>query len=141
MLAAPVAGDDVVYGKLPGFLTAILAGVPVTVENLGASQLSFSVGTLDHVSEADYRRQRETVSDGVDKADTVLQHFCLAMVNQHHGAPGTADGKWLVALIQYQYGKVYHLQGFFRYEDYLILLQKFWRCKLIIRQLPLSFPL
>jgi len=34
MLAAPVAGDDVVYGKLPGFLTAILAGIPVTVENL-----------------------------------------------------------------------------------------------------------
>jgi hypothetical protein len=117
MLAAPVAGDDVVYGKLPGFLTAILAGVPVTVENLGASQLSFPVGTLDHVSEADYRRQRETVSDGVDKADTVLQHFCLAMVNEHDGTPGTADGKWLVALIQYQYRKVYHLKSFFRYEE------------------------
>ena len=117
MLATPVAGDDVVYGKLPGFLTAILAGVPVTVENLGASQLCFPVGTLDHVSEADDRGQRETVSDGVDKANTVLQHLRLAVINKHDGAPGTANGEWLVALIQYQYRKVYHLKSFFRYEE------------------------
>lgn len=117
MLATPVAGDDVVYGKLPGFLTAILAGIPVTVENLEASQLSFPVGTLDHVSEADYRRQGKAIINGVDKAHTVLKHLRLAVVNEHHGAPGTADGEWLVALIQYQYGKVYHLQGFFLYED------------------------
>jgi hypothetical protein len=125
MLTTPVTGDDVVDGKLPCFFTTILAGKPIAVENLEASQLSFPVGTLDHVSEADYRGQGEAIINGVDKAHTVLQHFRLAMVNEHHGTPSAADGKWLVALIQYQYGKVYHLQGFFLYEDYLILLQKF----------------
>ena len=99
MLAAPVAGDDVVYGKLPGFLTAILASIPVTVENLKASQFSFPVGTLNHVSKADYRRQGKAIINGVDKAHTVLQHLRLTSVNQHHGAPGTADGERFVALI------------------------------------------
>jgi len=42
MLTTPVSRDDMVQGKLPGFLTAILADVLVAVENLKASQLSIS---------------------------------------------------------------------------------------------------
>ena len=37
VLTTPVPGDNVVQGKILGFLPAILTGVVVTIENLQAS--------------------------------------------------------------------------------------------------------
>jgi hypothetical protein len=49
MLPAPVPGDDMVYGKLPAFLTTVLAGVMVASENFKPGQLStYTVGALNH---------------------------------------------------------------------------------------------
>ena len=36
MLTVAIAGDDMIQGEMPGLLSAVLAGVPVTVENLKA---------------------------------------------------------------------------------------------------------
>ena len=55
VLTTPVARNDMVQGKLPGFLTAILAGVLVAVENLKASQLSISSErALNQIGQSDY---------------------------------------------------------------------------------------
>ena len=48
VLTTPVAWNDVVQGKLPSFLTAILAGVVVAIENLKASQSSLRPRALYH---------------------------------------------------------------------------------------------
>ena len=54
VLAIEVSRDNVVQGNLPDFLTAILAGILVAVENLKASQLSLWPGALNHVGYSDY---------------------------------------------------------------------------------------
>ena len=81
VLTAPIAGYDMVQGKLLGFLPAVLTGRMVTVEDLKASQLSFPAGTPDEVSKADYRRYREAIADRVDEANAVLQHLGLAPID------------------------------------------------------------
>jgi hypothetical protein len=63
MLTTAIAGDDMVQGELPALLTAVLAGVSVTVENLKAGQLSFATGTLDQSCQPDYRWQRHCFPD------------------------------------------------------------------------------
>ena len=51
MLSISVSRDDMVQGKLSSFSAAILAGVPVTSENLKSGQLSpRPAGTPNHKS-------------------------------------------------------------------------------------------
>jgi hypothetical protein len=45
---------------------------------------------------------------GVDEPRAILQHLSLAAIHQDYRTPGTADIEWLVVLIQYQDGQVYH---------------------------------
>lgn len=47
VFASPIAGNNMIQGKLLRFFTAVLAGVSVTVENLEASQLFLKSGTFD----------------------------------------------------------------------------------------------
>ena len=61
VLASKMSWDNMVQGKLPDLLTAILAGILVAVENLKASQLPFRPGTLNHMGYSDYRGHRENI--------------------------------------------------------------------------------
>jgi len=82
MLPAPVPGDDMVQSKLASFLTTILAGEPVPVKNLKASQLSITAErALDQVGESDYRRHREILASRVNEAHSVFQHLSLFLVD------------------------------------------------------------
>jgi len=40
MLPVPVSGDDMVQGELPSFLATVLAGIPVTFEDLETGEFS-----------------------------------------------------------------------------------------------------
>ena len=55
VFAAPITGHDVVQGKLFGFLAAVLAGVPVTVEDLGTGELRLQLRAFDKAMQPDYR--------------------------------------------------------------------------------------
>jgi hypothetical protein len=114
---------------LPGFLATVLAGVPITIKNLKASQFSFPAGTPNQGGEANDRGQWDSISHGVNKANAVLQHLRLALVNEHDGTSSPADGKRFVALIQHQDGKVYHLESFFLNEVFPILQENCALCK------------
>jgi hypothetical protein len=54
VLTASIPRDNMVYGKLAGFLPTILASVAVTVKNFKASQLPLVPGALNHVVYSDY---------------------------------------------------------------------------------------
>lgn len=97
-----------VYGKLLGLFTTILAGMLVTVKNLKAGEFSLGAGTFDHIVQLDYRGHRKGFAGGVDKTDAVLQHLGFVLLEEHHGAPDSTDTEWLVGLVQHQDRKVYH---------------------------------
>jgi hypothetical protein len=61
MLPPAMARDNVVYGKLLGLLTAILAGVVVTMEDPKAGELPFGAGSPYKIAQFDYRRYREGI--------------------------------------------------------------------------------
>ncbi len=61
VLTALVSWNNMVYGKLPAFLTAVLAGMVVTVKDPKARQPSLGSGTLNHVGQFDYRGYRENI--------------------------------------------------------------------------------
>jgi hypothetical protein len=104
VLAAVVAGDNVVQGKLSAFFATVLADILVTVKNLKAGEPSLWSRTLNHAGQADYRGYREDLAYGVDESRSILQHLSLAAIYQDYRAPGTADIERLVVLIQYQHG-------------------------------------
>ncbi len=54
VLPPEMAWDNVVEGELSRLLPAVLAGIPVAVENLAPCQPLLGSGALDHVDEADY---------------------------------------------------------------------------------------
>ena len=62
MFAPPIAGDDMVQGKLMRFLAAVLAGMVVTVENLQAGQLPLKSRALNHMGNSDYRGYGESIA-------------------------------------------------------------------------------
>ena len=97
-----------VYGKLLGLFAAILAGMLVTVKNLKASEFSLGPGSFYHVVQFNYGGHREDFASSVDKPSAVFQHLGFVMLEEHQGAPDSADTKWLVGLVQHQDGKVYH---------------------------------
>jgi len=112
MLAAAIAGYDVVQREMPALLSAVLAGVAVTVENLVAGHFSFPMGTFNHLGEAYDRGQLDSGADSVDSADAVLNHLRFSPEDEDDGAASTADGERLVALVQDQYRMVNHELSF-----------------------------
>jgi len=122
MLAAAIAGNDVVQRKMPALLSAVLAGVAVAVENFVAGHLSFPTGTPYHLGEAYDRGQLDGGADGVDGADAVLNHLRFTLEDKHHRSAGAADRKRLVALVQDQYRMVNHELSFKR--DYAYFTAK-----------------
>jgi len=103
------AWQDMVKGKLSGLFAAILTDIAVTIEYLKAGQLSFTVGTLNHETQPYDGGDGENIRNGVDKAHTVLNHLRFALVNQYEGTPGTANGKRLIAIVQYQNRYIDHI--------------------------------
>lgn len=100
MLAAPVARYDVVEGEVAALLAAVLAGVLVPVVNLVAGHFSIAPGAFDHLVQTDDRGYRDSLLDGVQVAEAVLQHLRFALEDEDDGAAGAADGERLVALVK-----------------------------------------
>jgi len=68
MLPAPVTRDNMVKGKVTGYLTTILAGILVTFEYFKSGHLpDRPMWTLNHSRQADYRRYREFIVDRMNK--------------------------------------------------------------------------
>ena len=63
LFTTPVAGNNVVQGKLLGYLATILAGVSVTVKNLQAGQPSFRSRAFDYIGQPNYRGQGKLTID------------------------------------------------------------------------------
>ncbi len=62
VLTVPVAWNDMIQGKMSGFLTAILAGKVVAIENLKAGQLPLLPWALNHIGQSDYGGEGEGIS-------------------------------------------------------------------------------
>jgi len=76
---------------VPALLSAVLAGVPVSIEYLVAGHLARPVGSLYHPGEPYYRRQLDSQGECVDIAEPVLDHLRFALVDEDDGSPGAAD--------------------------------------------------
>lgn len=109
VLSTQVPRNDVVQGKLAGLFAAVLAGKLVTVKNLKTCQLGLQTGSPDHMGEPDYGGQREHIASGMNIAYAIFQHLRLTVIDERDGTACPANIKWLIALVQYQHGIVYHL--------------------------------
>jgi hypothetical protein len=108
VLAAPIAGYDVVEGEVAAFLSAVLAGVFVPIEYLVAGHLSATSRSPDKLGETDNRGELDGGIDGVDIAKAVLNHLRFALEDEDDGAAGAADGERLIALVEDEDGMVNH---------------------------------
>jgi hypothetical protein len=89
-------------------LAAVLTGIVVAAEYLLAREAHLWPWPLDHVYQANDRRQQEGVAGAAEIAVPVLQHLRLASIDQHKGPPGVADVQRLIILIQDQYSGIDH---------------------------------
>ena len=111
MLAAAVAGYNMVEGQMAASIPAVLAGIAVAVENLVAGHFPGAAGPADEMGEADNGGELDRGADRVDIAEAVLDHLRFALEDKDDGAAGAADRERLVALVEDEDGMVNH--GFF----------------------------
>jgi hypothetical protein len=101
MFSAPPPWNNVVQGKLPGLLTAILADVMVAIKYLEPAQFLLMAGTFNHVDEPDYRRYLEYETGRVKLTPVILQHFGFAPKNQYYGPTCAAQIERLITLVKH----------------------------------------
>jgi len=105
--STPISRDNMVQGKLPSLFATVLTRIVITGENLESTQLSSGTeGAFDQIGKPDDRRYLDILVRPVNKSSAVLQHFGLALVEQHHCPASPTDVQRLVVLIQHQYGKI-----------------------------------
>ena len=114
MLTAAIARNDVVESKVPALLAAVLAGVAVAIEYLVAGHLSFAARPFNKPGKTYDRRQRNGLTDGVNVAESILEHLRLALKDKHHRPAGAAHRQRLEALVQDQHRVVNHRLPFRR---------------------------
>jgi hypothetical protein len=78
MLAAPVAGDDVVQGQIPGLQAAVLAREIVSDKDLLAAETELWPRPMNQVDQAYDRGQRNSAAGGAQKPMVVFQDLRLA---------------------------------------------------------------
>ena len=76
--------------QVPILVTAVLAGISVAIEYLVAGHLSLTTGAFNHLRETYDGRQRHGFSDGVNIAESVLEHLRFSLINEHHRAARAA---------------------------------------------------
>jgi hypothetical protein len=108
MLAAPIAGEDVIKGEVSRLASAVLAGVAVAQEDVAAAEASAGSRPSYYVDEADNRGDLKNEGEATQVASAVLQHLGFASAHQDEGSASIADVKRLVVLIENQYGCICH---------------------------------
>jgi hypothetical protein len=78
MLAAPIAGEDVVKGEVSRLASAVLAGVAVAQEDVAAAEASAGARSSDYVDEANNRGDLKNEGGATQVASAVLQNLGLA---------------------------------------------------------------
>ena len=101
--AAPVARHHVVQRQVLALRPAVLAGIPVPVEDFIAGHFPLSVRPPDMLGQPDYGRQLDCFAERVDITQPVFNHLRFALVYQDDGAAGAAHGQRLVALVEHQH--------------------------------------
>jgi hypothetical protein len=114
-----------VESELPGLPTTILTGVLVATEYFKPGQFpSRTMWAPDHRSQSDYRWHRKFKVNRVNKAGAIFQHLRPVLLEQDNGPADTADIKWFIALVQYQYRQINHPQTLWLTKICPILLEK-----------------
>lgn len=98
--AATGAGDDVVYGQIVPFVTAVLADVIVPVQDIAPGETDLFVGDFDVGAQPDNGGQRRI---HIDATPVVFDRLGFALHQKDHGPSPRADIKWLIASVEYQY--------------------------------------
>jgi hypothetical protein len=108
VLAAPIAGEDVVEGEVTRAASAVLAGVAVAQEDVAAAEAPARVRASDYVDEANNRGDLKYEGGAMQVAPSILQHLGFASVDEDEGATSIADVEGLVILIKNEYGCICH---------------------------------
>ena len=90
VLSSQTAGNDVIYSQVLLTLTAVLAGVIISSEDLALAQFDMRARPLDHRVQADDGWPWEGFGDGMDNAAPIHHQGCFPRQNQHNGALGGA---------------------------------------------------
>jgi hypothetical protein len=99
VLAAPIAGEDVVEGEVSRPASAVLAGVAVTQEDIAAAEPSPRPRPSNYIDQANNRGDLKNEGEATQVAPSVLQHFGLASIHQDEGAASVADVNTAVSVI------------------------------------------
>jgi hypothetical protein len=108
VLAAAIAGEDVVEGEVTRAASAVLAGVAVAQEDIAAAEASAGPRSSDYVDETDNGGDLKNEGGATQVAPPVLQHLGFASVHQDEGATRITDVERFVILIKNQYGCICH---------------------------------
>ena len=108
VLAAPIAGEDVVQGEVSRLASAVLAGVAVTQEDIAAAETSPGPRPSDYIDQANNGWDFKNEGGATQIAPPVLQHLGFASVHQDEGTTSIAYVERLVILIENQYGCISH---------------------------------
>ena len=102
MLAAQVAGDEVIDGEGQGVLPAVLASVVIPAQDFAFGQLDRRARAPDHLIQPDDRGPGEDLGDGFDLAAAVQDQAGPAGNDQGDGAPGVTHVNGLKVCIEHQ---------------------------------------
>jgi len=81
VLAAPIAGEDVIQGEVSRPASAVLAGVAVTQEDIAAAEASPGPRSSDYVDEANNGGNLKYEGGATQVAPPVLQYLGFASVH------------------------------------------------------------
>lgn len=91
MLAASMAGVDMIEGQFRYFPTTVLAGVIIPPENLPAGHFIGDARSADHPLQADDAGDGKTLADGADFSAAIDEQMRFFSQNQTDGAMDVAD--------------------------------------------------
>lgn len=103
MSAPPMAGQDVVQRQVLRLLSAILAGKPVSQEDVPTGEAALRAGPQDKVNEADDRGDLEHLRWAVKIASAIFDGLSLPAAKKVYGPTNRAYVQRFVVLVQHQY--------------------------------------